>query len=128
VGPAARAAWAAIWRSPAAAALDARADREALVDYIALVDERERLRARMAASGQLDRVLVQRLGAVEGRIDRLREALGLTPRARARLGLEAALARKAMTEARRGRARPQPAAPADDVPDDEVVDLDSQDA
>jgi hypothetical protein len=91
----ARQAWRSLWRAAGAAAIDPVADAEAVHDYVALVDERERLRA-MLQDGY-DRTIVQRLGAVEVRIAQLRQELGLSPRARARLGLETAMARRAMT-------------------------------
>ncbi|MCL6644813.1 MAG: hypothetical protein K6U88_07525 [Dehalococcoidia bacterium] len=87
VGAVARRAWRELWSSPVRAVIDPAADAEALRKSILLVDEREQLRARMAAEGPTGPV-VARMAQVERQVQRLREHLVLTPLARFRLQLK----------------------------------------
>jgi hypothetical protein len=87
VGPVARQAWRDLWQSVVRAAVDQRADADLLLEYVLLIDERERLRAAMA-EGQVSTAMVSRMGQVERQVQKLREHLGLTPLARFRLQLQ----------------------------------------
>ena len=87
VGPAGRQAWREFWGSAVRAAVELPADAALLRDYVLLVDEQDRLRARMAA-GEMTPPVVSRMAQVERHLHRIREHLGLTPLARFRLQLQ----------------------------------------
>ena len=87
IGPVARQAWRDLWRSAIRAAVDTLADSDVLLEYVLLIDERERIRAEMLERGRTP-ADASRMAQVERQIQRIREHLGLTPLARFRLQLQ----------------------------------------
>ena len=96
-----RQAWEGFWGSEVAAAVDASSDMPAIVRLFTLLDERERAlriyrRARLVSGSQGQPVLspaFKAIAVLDSEIRQLEDRFGLTPRARAALGLTIGQAR-----------------------------------
>jgi len=101
--------WQAFWGSEVAAAVDAGSDSPAVERLFSLLDERERSlrtyrRARLVAGSQGQPVLspaFKAMSVLDSEIRQLEDRFGLTPRARAALGISIGQARLTLDELNR---------------------------
>ncbi|MDQ3380557.1 MAG: hypothetical protein M3546_09575 [Actinomycetota bacterium] len=104
-----RQAWEGFWASEVATAVDASSDMPAIVRLFTLLDERERAlriyrRARLVSGSQGQPVLspaFKAIAVLDSEIRQLEDRFGLTPRARAALGLTIGQARLTLDELNR---------------------------
>jgi len=104
-----RKSWEAFWTSEVAAAVDASSDMPAIVRLFTLLDERERAlriyrRARLVSGSQGQPVLspaFKAIAVLDSEIRQLEDRFGLTPRARAALGISIGQARLTLDELNR---------------------------
>lgn len=104
-----RSSWQAFWRSPLALAVDEAADLPALRRLWQIRDRRDRyeraLRKQPIVAGSQGQPranpLHQEIARLDAEIRQLEEKFGLTPAARARLGIQLGQARKTLEELNR---------------------------
>jgi P27 family predicted phage terminase small subunit len=104
-----KSAWEAFWADPLLANLVKPADQPALVRLFGLYDERERMvrevkRQRMT-KGSTGQVTVnpasKEVASLDGRIDKLEAAFGITPKARLALGISLGAAARSLDDINR---------------------------
>lgn len=118
--------WKSYWHSDVARAADPATDLHLIERWICDVDEYERIRPKVAkrrmakgSTGQLKlSPMVSYLETIRARIEKAENALGLSPRARAQLGLTLASAQLAHNRAKQASVPPD----VDDDDADERVD------
>lgn len=102
-------AWDRLWRSDVVSVVDLRSDREAVVRWATLLDERERAfrayRRQRLVEGSQGQAVLNPLWAVvrscDGELRALEDRIGLSPKARLQLGITYAEAGKSLDELNR---------------------------